>query len=97
MEGPPSNALPDEWRILPPLPAAVVAGAACSGEPLDAFFSPQGVRPTGRSVCEGCQVVTPCLDYALLYRVKGVWGGMTERERDREKKRRKETDGNESR
>jgi WhiB family transcriptional regulator, redox-sensing transcriptional regulator len=85
-------AFPDEWRILPPLPREVEEGAACIGYPLSAFFANQGVVPHGRSICLVCPVKAPCLEYAMTHRVKGVWGGMTERDRDRLKAKRKKED-----
>jgi WhiB family redox-sensing transcriptional regulator len=84
---------PDEWRILPPLPREVEEGAACIGYPLSSFFANQGVVPPGRSICLVCPVKDPCLEYAMTHRVKGVWGGMTERDRDRLKAERKKEDG----
>lgn len=34
------------------------------------------------TVCEFCVVKEPCLDYALQNREDGIWGGMTESERN---------------
>jgi WhiB family redox-sensing transcriptional regulator len=51
-----------------------------------AFFFPSdgvGVK-LAQAVCAGCPVSTPCLEYALAYRVDdGVWGGTSERQRKR--------------
>lgn len=40
------------------------------------------------SLCEGCPLLEPCRSYALThaaggYRLRGVWGGLTERDRTR--------------
>ena len=44
---------------------------------------------TAKSICKRCPVIAPCLDYALESRaVEGIWGGMSERERRIEAKRR---------
>ncbi len=42
-----------------------------------------------KKVCEGCEVRTTCLAYALrTHQPDGVWGGMTRPERDRYQERR---------
>jgi WhiB family redox-sensing transcriptional regulator len=57
-----------------------------------AFFFPSdgvGVK-LAQAVCAGCPVRTPCLEYALVYRVDdGVWGGTSERQRKRILRRRR--------
>ena len=36
-----------------------------------------------KQVCKSCPVITECRDYALYHRIEhGVWGGMTEAERE---------------
>ena len=40
-----------------------------------------------KSICNRCEVQIECLDYALKNHVSGIWGGTTER--DRRKLRRK--------
>lgn len=45
-----------------------------------------------KSVCDGCSVKEPCLQYALAEREKvGVWGGATERDRRRMIRQRRRT------
>lgn len=45
-----------------------------------------------RSICAVCPVVEECLEYALERReVYGIWGGKTERERQRIRKQRRMT------
>lgn len=54
-------------------------------------FHPQyaGAVKAAKLVCRGCDVRTKCLDYALENDIyEGVWGGMSERERRKLKKRR---------
>jgi WhiB family transcriptional regulator, redox-sensing transcriptional regulator len=36
-----------------------------------------------RAVCAGCLVRTECLGYAMEHGEYGIWGGTTDRERDR--------------
>lgn len=36
---------------------------------------------SAKAICNGCQFITPCLEYALLNDVVGVWGGTTEQDR----------------
>jgi WhiB family transcriptional regulator, redox-sensing transcriptional regulator len=62
--------------------------AACQAADPDLFFpiSGQGRAKNdmarARAVCQQCQVRTKCLDYALATRqVDGIWGGLTETER----------------
>lgn len=44
-----------------------------------------------RAVCVGCPVKGPCLDYALANREhQGIWGGLTDKERRKEAKRRRQ-------
>ena len=40
-----------------------------------------------RASCMECPMHKPCLEYALAVRVDGFWGGMTDGERHRERKR----------
>jgi len=55
----------------------------CAQTDPDLWF-PSAERQTGRlakSLCKSCPWLKPCLDYALLTDVVGIWGGKTERER----------------
>ena len=65
--------------------------AACRGMPITAFFPGSGVRPVeALDACALCPVRGECLEWALTHHVHwGVWGGMTERDRFREKRRRR--------
>lgn len=42
-----------------------------------------------KRICEGCCVQSPCLEYALLTREEGVWGGTNEKDRRRIKRNRR--------
>jgi len=65
--------------------------AACRKDPAaaDAFFpAKDGGTRTAKRICAGCPVREPCLDYALDNGERwGVWGGLSERERRRLKRR----------
>lgn len=43
---------------------------------------------TAKSICQTCQVVSPCLEYALANESYGIWGGMSETERQYERMKR---------
>lgn len=57
----------------------------CRGETDKTFFTGQGQNPTKarEKLCNDCPVRQDCLDYAIIYGEKGVWGGLTEKERKR--------------
>jgi WhiB family redox-sensing transcriptional regulator len=58
--------------------------AACAGVPGDDFFPSQSehITPSGRRVCEGCDVRAACLEYALTHgEWHGTWGGMSVKQR----------------
>lgn len=59
--------------------------AACGKDPEADLFFPDGGRPSGRKkkLCAGCPVRDQCLDHALTHLEQGIWGGLTERERER--------------
>ena len=42
-----------------------------------------------RRVCGGCEMLRECQEYAIRHHVSGFWGGLTEAERARERRRRK--------
>lgn len=65
--------------------------AACNAVDPEAFFPHQHANANqARAVCAGCPVREQCLDYALdTGQRHGVWGGLSERERRRERGRRK--------
>lgn len=65
--------------------------AACTGLGTDAFFHPDGERGQRRAnreraalaVCASCPVMAACAEHALRVREPyGVWGGLTENDRE---------------
>lgn len=59
--------------------------AACGKtDNADSFF-PGGGRPSNKSkrICAGCPVRAACLAWAIENGEEGIWGGLTERERQR--------------
>ncbi|MCX3058806.1 WhiB family transcriptional regulator [Streptomyces beihaiensis] len=55
---------------------------ACRSLDPDALFVEGAAQQDAKGVCRPCPVRTECLAYALDSRIeKGIWGGMTERER----------------
>jgi len=64
---------------------------ACRDYPPNVFFPMKGFEvENAKGICKGCVVIEECREYALENQiVHGVWGGMSERERRRELKRRR--------
>jgi WhiB family redox-sensing transcriptional regulator len=64
--------------------------ANCMGVDPDLFFPERGASTReAKEVCRGCVVREECLEYALSNGEKfGIWGGMSERERRRIRRRR---------
>lgn len=69
------------------------ARAACRGlDPSVFFSSDDDDAGLAKAICDRCPVRQPCLEYALGEREhEGVWGGCTERERQRIIRRRRRT------
>jgi WhiB family transcriptional regulator, redox-sensing transcriptional regulator len=63
--------------------------ALCSQTDPEAFFPEKGGSTRdAKKVCSGCEVRAECLDYALRNDERfGIWGGLSERERRKLKKR----------
>jgi WhiB family transcriptional regulator, redox-sensing transcriptional regulator len=70
--------------------------AACRLEARQLFFGPDGESPSERelreerakAICAGCVVRVQCLQFALAANIRhGVWGGLTENERRRLRRR----------
>ena len=59
------------------------ADALCAQTDPEAFFPEKGGSTReAKRICEGCEVRSECLDYALSIREPhGVWGGLNEVER----------------
>lgn len=73
---------------------------ACIGYPTDWWYpiasnrDTPGTRQVAREatskaleICSKCHVRTDCLQYSLEWEPHGIWGGMTERERSRMRRR----------
>jgi hypothetical protein len=69
-----------------------ISDHACALVALDLHFPRRGRKDQSRDaklVCFGCAFREPCLEGALQRNEPwGIWGGMTERERQAERKRR---------
>jgi WhiB family redox-sensing transcriptional regulator len=64
--------------------------AACRGQGADEWFPGRGASTAAaKAVCERCPVQSYCLAYALEWpELKGVWGGLSEQQRERLRARR---------
>lgn len=65
--------------------------AACSGhQPIEDFFPSAGQSiDVAVAICSSCPVQESCLEYALTnHEHHGIWGGKSERERRRIRRRR---------
>lgn len=63
--------------------------ALCAQTDPEAFFPEKGGSTReAKRICQGCEVRTECLEYALAHDERfGIWGGLSERERRKLKKR----------
>ena len=63
--------------------------ALCAQTDPEAFFPEKGGSTReAKRVCLSCEVRAECLDYALAHDERfGIWGGLSERERRRLKRR----------
>lgn len=61
------------------------ADALCAQTDPEAFFPEKGGSTReAKRICDGCEVRSQCLDYALANDERfGIWGGLSERERRR--------------
>lgn len=84
------------WLPLPGFPAAQEEGelgwqteALCAQTDPEAFFPEKGGSTRdAKKVCASCTVREQCLEYALKNDERfGIWGGLSERERRRLRKR----------
>jgi WhiB family redox-sensing transcriptional regulator len=76
---------PDPWACLEEITRrpAWQSDAACRGIGPAAFFPARGGDSKAAvAICEGCQVVSECRDYAVADPdIAGMWGGTSHRER----------------
>ncbi len=82
----------DEWETLLTGDAEEMGWqerALCAQTDPEAFFPEKGGSTReAKKVCVGCEVRSECLEYALLHDERfGIWGGLSERERRKLKKR----------
>ncbi|MGQ0718787.1 MAG: WhiB family transcriptional regulator [Pseudonocardiales bacterium] len=90
----------DRWAPVPHVP--LLAGlfdepqeqewqerALCAQTDPEAFFPEKGGSTReAKRICAGCEVRAECLEYALAFDERfGIWGGLSERERRRLKRR----------
>lgn len=63
--------------------------ALCAQTDPEAFFPEKGGSTReAKRICAGCEVRSECLEYALAHDERfGIWGGLSERERRRLKRR----------
>ena len=63
--------------------------ALCAQTDPEAFFPEKGGSTReAKRICSGCEVRAECLTYALAHDERfGIWGGLSERERRRVKRR----------
>jgi WhiB family redox-sensing transcriptional regulator len=63
--------------------------ALCAQTDPEAFFPEKGGSTReAKRICTGCEVRSECLEYALAHDERfGIWGGLSERERRRLKRR----------
>lgn len=58
--------------------------AACKGTNPDPYFSRDNIdKVSAIKVCKTCPVRGDCLDYALVFDLDGIWGGLTDLQRNR--------------
>ena len=63
--------------------------ALCAQTDPEAFFPEKGGSTReAKRICQGCEVRSECLEYALAHDERfGIWGGLSERERRKLKRR----------
>ncbi|WP_084486048.1 WhiB family transcriptional regulator [Humibacter albus] len=70
-------------------PLAWQSDALCAQTDPEAFFPEKGGSTRdAKKICESCEVRAQCLEYALQNDERfGIWGGLSERERRKLRKR----------
>lgn len=70
-------------RPLPPMaPVAWMDLAECQGSRIEFVTDSHDETMAARQVCTRCPVTAQCLDYAIRRRMRGVWGGLTDDQRN---------------
>lgn len=66
------------------------ARAICHDEPVETFFPASGSIPAETlAMCLRCPVVVECREHAIEHHERGIWGGTTEKERERMRRARR--------
>jgi len=80
---------PDVAPAITPADEAWQDRALCAQTDPEAFFPEKGGSTReAKRICQGCEVRSECLEYALQHDERfGIWGGLSERERRKLKKR----------
>ncbi|HZW41136.1 MAG TPA: WhiB family transcriptional regulator [Agromyces sp.] len=97
------SGVPDDWFVDPVRlgvpgvrpgiaddnPLAWQSDALCAQTDPEAFFPEKGGSTRdAKKICTGCEVRSQCLEYALSNDERfGIWGGLSERERRKLRKR----------
>jgi WhiB family redox-sensing transcriptional regulator len=97
------SGVPDDWFVDPirlgvpgvrstvgdDNPLAWQADSLCAQTDPEAFFPEKGGSTRdAKKICASCEVKTQCLEYALGNDERfGIWGGLSERERRKLRKR----------
>lgn len=76
-------------QAMPNLPLA-----ACAGHPdADSFTADRSnaakAFKIAKKICAGCPELAPCREFAMNNKCEGVWGGLTERERQAQRQGKK--------
>lgn len=61
--------------------------ALCQGRDSSVFFTDEQDDETPsnayKEICNSCPVRSECLEFALIYNMYGIWGGTTDKERNK--------------
>lgn len=73
------------------MPAPQFSSPVCATSDPEAFFPGDSEWTTENrmalALCQTCEHMAPCLEYALQVKVEGIWGGTTHAERNRMRRR----------
>lgn len=65
---------------------------ACVGKPTNWWF-PEDVSRNAKEnsrnakiICRGCAVIDKCLEFSLRHETHGIWGGLSETEREQKRR-----------
>ena len=65
------------------------SGGACAGLDPEIFYPRSGDSNSvqAKELCANCKILTECRTWGIKHETLGIWGGMSARERQRERKR----------